>query len=107
MNSQTNPILNEISESIPESSMTYRYIHGPESFAEVATQASQEFLCLSDLAADLGNGLSGRAQLVQYGYENWLKDLDDDHEDEGDDNRLRLIGFLKLIIELSEELAEE
>jgi|TARA_B110000263_G_scaffold190787_1_gene168578 hypothetical protein len=107
MNSQTNPILNEISESIPESSTTYRYIHGPESFAEVATQASQEFLCLSDLTADLGNGLSGRTQLVQYGYENWLKDLDDDHEDEGDDNRLRLIGFLKLIIELSEELAEE
>ena len=107
MNSQTNPILNEISESIPESSMTYRYIHGPESFAEVAIQASQEFLCLSDLTADLENGLTGRTQLVQYGYENWLKELDDDHEGEGDDNRLRLIGFLKLIIELAEELAED
>ena len=107
MNSQTNPILNEISESIPKSSTTYRYIHGPESFAEVATQASQEFLCLNDLTADMGNGLSGRAQLVQYGYENWLKELDDDYEGEGDDDRLRMIGFLKLIIELSEELAEE
>ena len=107
MNSQTNPILNEISESIPESSTTYRYIHGPESFAEVATQASQEFLCLSDLTADLGNGLSGRTQLVKYLSLIHISELDDDHEDEGDDNRLRLIGFLKLIIELSEELAEE
>jgi hypothetical protein len=107
MNSQTNPILIEISESIPESSTTYRYIHGSESFADVATQANQEFLCLSDLEADLGNGLSGRTQLIKYGYENWLKDLDDDLEGEGDNNRLRLIGFLKLIIELSEDLAEE
>ncbi len=107
MNSQTNPILNEISESIPETSMTYRYIHGPESFTEVADQARAEFLCLSDLAADLGNGFTGRTQLVQYGYENWLKDLDDDPEGEGDDDRIRLIGFLKLIIELAEELAEE
>ena len=107
MNSQTNPILAEISESIPETSMTYKYIHGPENFNQVAAQAKEEFLCLSDLDADLGNGFSGRTQLVKYGYESWLKDLDDDHEGDGDDNRLRLIGFLKLIIELSEELAEE
>ncbi len=107
MNSQTNPILIEISESIPETSRTFRFIHGPESFAEVAAQAREEFLCLSDLDADLGNGLSGRTQLAQYGYENWLKELDDDHEGDGDDNRLRLIGFLKLIIELADELAEE
>jgi hypothetical protein len=107
MNSKVNPILIEISESIPETSTTYRYIHDAENFALVATQAKQEFLCLSDLAADQANGLSGRTQLVQYGYENWLKELDDDHEGEGDDNRLRLIGFLKLIIELAEELAEE
>ncbi|MZH03579.1 MAG: hypothetical protein F3745_09370 [Nitrospinae bacterium] len=102
MNSQTNPILNEISESIPETSITYKYIHGPETFAQVANQAREEFLCLNDLDADLGNGFSGRTQLVQYGYEEWLKDFDDDHEREGDDNRIRLIGFLKLIIELPE-----
>ena len=107
MNSQTNPILIEISESIPETSLTYKFIHGTETFTEIATQAKEEFLCLNDLSADLGNGLSGRTQLVKYGYESWLKDLDDDYEGEGDDNRIRLIGFLKLIIELAEELAEE
>jgi len=101
MNSQTHPILNELSEQLPETSMTWKFIHGLESFAEVCSQARKEFLCLSDLEADLGNGLSGRTQLAQYGYENWLKDLEDD------DDRLRLIGFLKLIIELAEELAED
>lgn len=107
MNSQTNPILIEISESIPETSMTYKYIHGPESYSQITAQAKEEFLCLNDLDSDLGNGISGRAQLIQYGYEKWLKDFEDDHEGDGDDNRIRLIGFLKLIIELAEELAEE
>ncbi len=87
--------------------MTYKYIHGPESFAEVSIQAKEEFLCLSDLEADRGKGLSGKTQLAQYGYENWLKEMEDDDNDDGDDDRLRLIGFLKLIIELAEELAEE
>jgi|FLOH01.1.fsa_nt_gi hypothetical protein len=107
MNSQTHPILIELSQSIPESSMTYKYINGPESFTKVSMQAKEEFLCLSDLEADRGNGLSGRTQLVQYGYEHWLKNMDEDDDDDADDDRLRLIGFLKLIIELAEELAEE
>ena len=107
MNSQTHPILIELSQHLPKTSTVYKYIHGPESFSEVSNQAKEEFLCLSDLQADRGNGFSGRTQLVQYGYENWLKEMEDDDNDEGDDDRLRLIGFLKLIIELAEELAEE
>ncbi len=101
MNSKTHPILIELSQSLPKTSMTYKYIHGPEGFAEVSIQAREEFLCLSDLEADRGKGLSGKTQLAQYGYENWLKNIEDD------DDRLRLIGFLKLVIELAEELAEE
>jgi hypothetical protein len=55
---------------------------------------------LSDLDADTGQGFSGRAQLNQNGYENLLTDLDEE-------DRLILMGTLKLIIELAEELAEE
>ncbi len=90
-----------MSQQLPKTSTTYKYIHGPESFAEVGIQAMEEFLCLSDLEADQGKGLSGKIQLAQYGYENWLKNIEDD------DDRVRLIGFLRLIIELAEELAEE
>lgn len=100
MNSHTHPILIEMSQQLPETSMTYKYIHGPESFVQTYNQAREEILCLSDLEADRDNGLSGRTQLSQYGYENLLKDMEDD-------DRLRLMGSLKLIIELAEELAEE
>lgn len=103
MNSHSHPILIELSEALPETSTTYKYIHGPESFTQIAGQAREEFLCLSNLEADMDNGLPGKTQLLQYGYEHWLKDKDDEDEDD----RLRLIGYLKLIIELSEELAEE
>ena len=100
MNSQSNPILIELSEQLLETSTTFRHIQGSESYSQVATQAQEEFLCLSDFDADCGNGLSGRDQLAQYGYENWLKDMEEE-------DRLYLIGTLRLVIDLAEELAEE
>ncbi|MBT5549652.1 MAG: hypothetical protein HOJ79_04140 [Nitrospina sp.] len=100
MNSQTHPILIELSLQLPETSTTCKFIQGPETFSQVITQAQEEFACLSDLDADRGNGLSGREQLTRNGYESWLKDMEDD-------DRLVLLGTLKLIIELAEELAEE
>ncbi len=91
MNSQSHPILIELSEQLLETSTTFKYIQGPESYSQVATQAQEEFF---------GNGLSGRDQLAQYGYENWLKDMEEE-------DRLYLIGTLRLVIDLAEELAEE
>ena len=106
MNSQSHPILIELSEQLPETSLTYKYIHGPESFSQIASQAKEEFLCLSNLEAKLVNGLLGRAYLLQSGYEVWLKAMDADADGGANDERLRLIGFLKLILELADELAE-
>jgi hypothetical protein len=106
MNSQSHPILIELSEQLPETSIAYKYIHGPESFSQIASQAKEELLCLSDLETKLGNGLLGREYLLQSGYEVWLKAIDADADGDADDERLRLIGLLKLIIELAEELEE-
>ena len=100
MNSQSNPILTELSGQLLETSMTYKYIQGPESFSQVFAQAQEEFACLRELDADRENGLSGREQLVQFGYQNWLKDMEEE-------DRLYLVGALNLVIELAEELAEE
>ena len=96
MNSYTHPILTDLSKSLPKNSITYKYIHGPENFEKVAAQAREEFECLSELDADPAR----KKQLTEYGYEDTLKDLEDE-------DRLRLIGVLKLVIELAEELAEE
>ena len=107
MKPQSHPILIELSEQLPKTSRTYKYIHGPESFSQVATQAKEDFSFLSDLESDSGNGFSARTHLLGSGYEGWLKTMDEDNEGEAGDERLRLIGFLKLIIELAEELVEE
>ncbi len=98
MNSQTHPILIELSQQLPENSTTCKYINGPESFSQVFTQAKEEFSWLSDLDTDRGQG--ARTHLTQNGYENLLKDMDEE-------DRLILLGTLKLIIDLAEELAEE
>ena len=87
MNSQSHPILIELSEQLPETSITYKYIHGPESFSQIASQAKKEFLCLSDLETKLGNGLLGRAYLLQSGYEVWLKAMDEDEEENEKKNK--------------------
>ncbi len=100
MNSQSHPILTELSEQLPETSKVCKYIQGPESFFQVMAQAQEEFSCLLDLDADRGNGFSGRTQLVQNGYENWLREMEEE-------DRLQIIGTLKLIVELAEELAED
>jgi len=101
MNSQSHPILIELSKNLPETSITYKYIHGPQSFEQVAIQAREETFYLNELETGNRNGSSSRVMLVQNGYENWLNEM------ENDEDRLRLIGCLRLIIELAEELAEE
>jgi hypothetical protein len=100
MNSQSHPILIELSQQLPETSKTYIFIQGSENFSQVAAQAKQEFLCLNKLDTDVGNGITGRDQLSKDGYESWLKEMEED-------DRLVLIGSLQLIVELAEELAEE
>lgn len=100
MNSQSNPILIEMSDQLPETSKTYKFIRGPETHGEIYIQAKEEFSCLSDLDAERGNGLTGRTLLAQSGYENLLEDMEEE-------DRLRLIGILSLIIELAEDLADE
>ena len=106
MNSESHPILIELSEQLPDTSITYKFIHGPESFSQIANQAQQDFLSLSDLESKLDSGILGRTHLLQSGYEDWLNVMDADAEGDADDERIRLIGFLKLIIELAEELEE-
>ena len=77
MNSQSHPILIELSQQLPETSKTCKYIRGTESFSQVVTQAQEEFSCLCDLDADRGNGFTGSTQLAENGYESYLKDMED------------------------------
>jgi hypothetical protein len=104
MSSKTNPILTEISKNLPDSVQTFKHIEEPRSYEEIFTQARTEILCLRDMERTLEDGQSAKTFLQQNGYQFLLENPDEEVQQE---ERLRLLGTLQLISELSEELAED
>jgi len=104
MNSKANPILIEMSQELPDSIQTFKYIQEPKSYAEIVGQARKEILCLRNMERSMEDGQSAKSFLKQNGYQFLLENSDEEEEQE---ERLRLLGTLQLIVELSEELAED
>ena len=100
MSNKPHPILEELATQLPESAQTFLNIHQCKSYDEINTQAQKEISCLENLQGTLKDGQSARSVLQENGYQQWLEDLEDD-------DRLRVYGTLTLIVELSEELAED
>lgn len=104
MNSKANPILIEMSQELPDSIKTFKYIQEPKSYEEIVGQARKEILCLRNMERSMEDGQSAKSFLKQNGYQFLLENSDEEEEQE---ERLRLLGTLQLIVELSEELAED
>ena len=104
MNSKANPILIEMSEELPDSIQTFKDIQEPKSYEEIVVQARKEIFCLRNLERLMEDGQSAKSFLQQNGYQFLLENSDKEDELE---ERLRLLGTLQLIAELSEELAED
>ena len=100
MAGKSNPILKELANQLPESAQSYLYIQDHKDYEDIVGQAWKEFFCLGDMDKVLEDGQSAKSVLQQSGYEKWLDDADEDE-------RLRVLGALKLIAELAEELAED
>jgi hypothetical protein len=103
MNSKANPILIEMSQELPDSIQTFKYIQEPKSYEEIVVQARKEIFCLRNLERNMEDGQSAKSFLQQNGYQFLLENSD---EEEQQEERLRLLGTLQLIAELSEDLAE-
>jgi len=104
MNSKANPILIEMSQELPDSIQTFKYIQEPKSYEEIVSQARKEIFCLRDLERNMEDGQSAKSFLQQNGYQFLLENSDEEEEQE---ERMRLLGTLQLIAELSEDLAED
>ncbi len=104
MNSKANPILIEMSEELPDSIQTFKDIQKPKSYEEIVVQARKEIFCLRNLERSMEDGQSAKTFLQQNGYQFLLENSDEEDELE---ERLRLLGTLQLIAELSEDLAED
>jgi hypothetical protein len=100
MPSQSHPILIELSGQLPDSAHTFQYIQEAAEFEKIAAQAQRDVSCLENLEGCLEDGKPAKAVLEQSGYREWLEASDQDE-------RLRVLGALHLIADVSEELAED
>ncbi len=100
MNSQPHPILAELARQLPESAHTYQYILEASGFEEITAQAGKDISCLENLDGCLEDGQSAKTVLEESGYQVWLEGSDPDE-------RLRVLGALRLIADLSEDLTED
>ena len=93
-----------MSQDLPDSIRTFKYIQEPKSYEEIVVQARKEIFCLRNMERTMENGQSAKSFLQQNGYQFLLENSDKEDEME---ERMRLLGTLQLIAELSEELAED
>jgi len=94
------PILLELSGQLPESAHTFQYIQEAVEFEMIAAQAQKDISCLENLEGCLEDGRTAKAVLEESGYREWLEASDQDE-------RLRVLGALTLIADVSEDLAED
>lgn len=104
MNSKANPILIEMSSELPDSIQSYKDIQEPKNYADIVVQARKEIFCLRDLERSMEDGQSAKSFLLDNGYQFLFENSGEENELE---ERMRLLGTLQLIAELSEELAED
>ena len=100
MNTNGNPILIELAEQLPSESKIYQMILTSQNYVEIIAQAKEDFFSFGDMDSVIKNGEKGINILKQNGYEEWLKDMEEE-------DRLRICGVLQMVAELSEELNEE
>jgi hypothetical protein len=104
MNSKANPVLLEIAEQLPDSIQVFKDIQEPKSYEEIFAEARKEIFCLRNMERNMEDGKPAKLFLQQNGYQFLFENSDEEDEME---ERMRLLGTLQLIAELSEELAED
>jgi len=95
----THPILAELSQQLLESAHTFQYIQEPAHFEKIAVRARNDIAC-ENLDGHREDNPPAKTILEQSGYQAWL-------EASKQDERLRALGALRLIADLSEDLAED
>jgi len=100
MNSKGNPILIEMADQLPQSSKSFQLITTSFDYPRIVDQVKEDFYCFAELETKRESGMTGLATLKENGYENWLKDMEDE-------DRLRICGVLQMIVDLAQELDEE
>ena len=100
MNSKGNPILIEMASELPETSKLYQLVMTSVDYSSIFDQAKEDFFGFADIEKEIKNGMTGLAVLTQNGYENYLRDMEEE-------DRLRMCGILQMLADLAKELDED
>ena len=100
MSLKGNPILIEMADQLPQASKSFQLITTSVDYSRIIDQAREDFYCFADLEKQRDSGVTGLGTLKKNGYENWLKDMEEE-------DRLRICGVLQMIVDLAQELDEE
>ena len=95
-----NPILIELASQLPEASKLYQFVMTSVDYSSIFDLAREDFLGFADLDKEIKNGMTGLAMLTQNGYENYLRDMEEE-------DRLRMCGILQMLADLAQELDED
>ena len=100
MYSKGNPILIEMASELPETSKLYQLVMTSVAYSSIFDQAKEDFFSFADIEKEIKNGMTGLAVLTQNGYENYLRDMEEE-------DRLRMCGILQMLADLAQELDED
>jgi hypothetical protein len=100
MYSKGNPILIEMASQLPEVSKLYQLVMTSINYSLIFDQAREDFLAFADLEREIKNGMTGLTVLTQNGYENYLRDMEEE-------DRIRMCGILQMLADLAQELDED
>ena len=100
MYSKGNPILIEMASELPETSKLYQLVMTSVNYSSIFDQAKEDFFSFADIEKEIKNGMTGLAVLTQNGYENYLRDMEEE-------DRLRMCGILQMLADLAQELDED
>jgi hypothetical protein len=100
MYSKGNPILIEMASQLPETSKLYQLVMTSVDYSSIFDLARDDFLSFADLYKEIKNGMTGLVMLTQNGYENYLRDMEEE-------DRLRMCGILQMLADLAQELDED
>jgi hypothetical protein len=100
MYSKGNPILIEMASQLPETSKLFQFVMTSVDYSLIFDQAKEDFFGYANLHKEIKNGMTGLAMLKQNGYENYLRDMEEE-------DRLRMCGIIQMLADLAQELDEE
>ena len=100
MYSKGNPILIEMASQLPVASKLYKFVMTSINYSSIYDQAKKDFLAFADLEREIKNGMTGLVLLTQNGYDNYLRDMEEE-------DRLRMCGIIQMLADLAKELDED